>query len=66
MVTQLGAQIPHDPANLPSLSLESRLGLLRRRRRRASRKRFLASTGPVLVGMSLLLLVAFGGMASLR
>jgi hypothetical protein len=65
MVTQLGTQIRDDPASLPSLSLESRLGLLRRRRRLTFLKRLVAM-GPVLVGMSLLLLAAFGGMASLR
>lgn len=62
-----GAQLPTDPASLPSLSLESRLGLLRRRRRLTSVKHLLAAMGPVIVGMSLLLLLAaFGAVAGLR
>jgi hypothetical protein len=43
------------------LSLESRLGLLRRRRRVGLLKQLLAVIGPVLVGMTLLLLLAAGG-----
>jgi hypothetical protein len=58
-------QIRDDLGTLPLLSLESRLGLLRRRRRLTFLKR-VAAMGPVIVGMSLLLLVGFGGMASAR
>jgi hypothetical protein len=62
-----GARIPDIPARLPSLSLESRLGLLRRRRRLTSLKHLLATMGPILVGMFLLvLLAAFGAAAGLR
>jgi hypothetical protein len=43
------------------LSLESRLGLLRRRRRVGLLKQLLAVIGPVLVGMTLILLLAAGG-----
>jgi hypothetical protein len=65
MVTPRGARIRDDLASLPLLSLESRLGLLRRRRRLTFLKH-LAAMGPVLVGMSFLLLAAFGGMPNLR
>ncbi len=62
-----GARIPDYPASLPSLSLGSRLGLFRRRRRLTFLKHLLAAMGPVLVGMSLLvLLAAFGAVAGLR
>jgi hypothetical protein len=57
--------IRNELASLPSLSLESRLALLHRRRHLASLKRFLAATSFVLVGISLLvLLAAFGAVAS--
>lgn len=65
MVTLGGAAIPADPTTLPPLSLDSKLALLRRRRRLSFLKR-VAAMGPVLVGMSLLLLVALGSMASLH
>jgi hypothetical protein len=65
MVTLRGGRERNDQASLPSMSLESRLGALRRRRRRTFLKQF-AAIGPVLVGMSFLLLVAFGGMATMR
>jgi hypothetical protein len=61
MATPGGAPIHDQLANRPSLSLESRLGLLRRRRRVSLLKQFLAVVGPVLVGMTLLLLLAAGG-----
>jgi hypothetical protein len=49
------------------MSLESRIGLLRRRRRNNVVKQVLAVTGPVLVGITLILLVAAGGViATLR
>lgn len=54
------------PPLISFLSLDSRLGMLRRRRRRTFLKRLLAAMAPVLAGMSLLLLVAFETMATLR
>lgn len=54
-------------ASLPSLSLKSRLALLHRRRHLASLRRLLAAMSFVLVGISLLvLLAAFGAVASWR
>ena len=52
----------YDPSvHLPSLSLESRLGMLRRRRRVGLLRQLLAVIGPVLVGLMLVLvLAAFG------
>jgi len=52
----------YDPsAHLPLLSLESRLGLLRRRRRVSVLRQLLAVIGPVLVGVTVVLvLAAFG------
>lgn len=62
----LGTRIRVEPASLPSsLSLESRLGLLRRRRRVSFLKQLLAVC-PLAVGMSLLLFAAVGGASSLR
>ena len=55
-----------DIAGLPFLSLKSRLGLLRRRRRVSFLRQLMAAMGPVLVGMALLMLAAFGGTATLR
>ena len=55
------------PGSLPLLSLSSRLGLLRQRRRLSMLKQVLAVIGPVLVGISLLLLLAgFGVIAGAR
>lgn len=65
MVTLGGAEIPADPLTLPPLSLDARLGLLRRRRRLTFLKRY-GAIGPVVVGLSLLLLAAYAGMAGLR
>jgi hypothetical protein len=65
VITLGGAEIRADPTTLPPLSLDSRLALLRQRRRRTFAWRLLAAMGP-LVGMSLLLLAVFVGMASLR
>jgi len=65
MDVPLGARIRVEPASLPLLSLESRLGLLRRRRRVSFLKQLLAVC-PVVVGMSLLLFAAVGGAGSLR
>ncbi len=52
----------YDPSlHLPLLSLESRLGLLRRRRRFSLLRQVLAVIGPVLIGITLVLvLAAFG------
>ena len=61
MATPGGAPIHDHLANRPLLSLESRLGLLRRRRRVGLLKQLLAVIGPVLVGMTLILLLAAGG-----
>ncbi len=61
------ARLPDILTSLPSLSPESRLGLLRRRRRLIFLKHLLAAMGPILVGMSLLvLLAAIGAVARLR
>ena len=49
------------PVATPFLSLEYRIGLLRRRRRVSLLKQLLAVIGPVLVGMTLILLLAAGG-----
>lgn len=46
---------------LPILSLESRLGLLRRRRRVILLKQLLGLVGPVMIGATLILLVALLG-----
>ena len=49
------------------LSLETRLGLLRRRRRLSLAKQLLAVIGPVLVGISVVaVFAAFGAMSSAR
>jgi hypothetical protein len=61
----VGALVRIDPTTLTPLSLDSRLALLRQRRRRTFARRLLAAMGP-LVGMSLLLLAVVGGLASLR
>jgi len=54
-------------SSLPLMSLEYRIGLLRKRRRNGLIKQVLAVTGPVLVGITLILLVAAGGViATLR
>ena len=52
---------------LPSLNLESRLGALRHRRRLVLFKQVLAVIGPLLLGISIvLLLAAFGVLAVTR
>lgn len=67
IATSSGALIRDHHTSPHSLSLESRLGLLRRRRRFASLKHLLAVMGPILVGMALLVLVAaLGAVAGLR
>jgi hypothetical protein len=67
IATPSGARIRDELARLPSLSLESRLALLHRRRRLTSLKHLLTAMSFVLVGMSLLvLLAAFGAVAGLR
>jgi len=54
----------YDPSlHLPLLSLESRLGLLRRRRRVSLLRQLLVVIGPVLVGITLVLVLAALGFA---
>ena len=65
MITLEGAGIGADPTSLAPLSLDSRLALVRQRRRRTFAKSLLAVMGP-LVAMSLLMLAVVGGLASLR
>jgi hypothetical protein len=65
MVSLDGNAISSDPSALPLISLDTRLGLLRRRRRLTFLKRS-AAMGPVVVGLSLLLLAAYAGIAGLR
>jgi hypothetical protein len=61
------ARISDGTASLQSPSLESRLRWLHRRRRLAFLQHFITTMSPVLVGVSLLLLLAaFGSMAGLR
>jgi hypothetical protein len=50
-----------DPAVISSLSLDSRISKLRRRRRNSVLKQLLMVIGPLLVGMSVLLLLAAAG-----
>jgi hypothetical protein len=62
-----GARIADGAASLPSPSLESRLRALHRHRRVAFLQHFITTMRPVLVGVSLLLLLAaYGSMAGLR
>jgi hypothetical protein len=65
MVTLDGDAISSDSTALPLMSLDARLGLLRRRRRLTFLKRS-AAMGPVVVGLSLLLLAAYAGIAGLH
>jgi single-stranded DNA-specific DHH superfamily exonuclease len=46
------------------LSLEARIGLLRRRRRAGILKQLVAVIGPLLLGMSILLLIAATGIVA--
>ena len=50
-----------DPAMIGSLSLDSRIGKLRRRRRNSVLKQMFMVIGPLLLGMSVLLLLAAAG-----
>lgn len=65
MISLGGTAISSDPTALPVLSLDERLGLLRRRRRLTLLKRY-ALVGPVALGLSLLVLAAFAGTVGLR
>ena len=65
MEAPIGARFREDRASLTRLSLDARLGVFRRRRRITYLKRVM-SIGPLLAGMSILLLVAFAGTASFR
>jgi len=57
----IGVQVSADPPALRLLSLDSRIGLLRRRRRINVLRQLIAVIGPVLLGGSILLLIAAGG-----
>jgi len=57
----IGVRVSADPPALGSLSLDSRIGLLRRRRRLNVLRQLVAVIGPVLLGGSILLLIAAGG-----
>jgi len=60
--------LPHGPGfggGVLLLTLESRLGLLRRRRR-VDRYKQLLTLVPMLLGASIILLLAYAGMASSR
>jgi len=48
-------------SSVPLLSLDARIGLLRRRRRVSLLRQLVAVIGPLLVGMSILLLIAASG-----
>ena len=48
-------------SSLPVLSLEARIGLLRRRRRVSLLRQLVAVIGPLLLGTSVLLLIAASG-----
>lgn len=62
-----GARIDDHTATRPLLSLDSRLGLLRRRRRISFLKQILAVIGPMVVATSFLLALAgVGVIASVR
>lgn len=54
---------PHYVAvgSLPLLSLDARIGLLRRRRRTSLLRQLVMVVGPLLLGMSILLLIAAAG-----
>jgi hypothetical protein len=54
-----------EPLLVPALSLESRLGTIRRKRRVAFVKHAARDFGPVLIGMTLVL-IALVSLASLR
>ena len=49
---------------LPLLSLEARIGLLRRRRRISVLRQLVAVIGPLFVGVSVLLLIAATGLVA--
>jgi hypothetical protein len=63
MVSKVRSTFPN-PASRTSLSLESRLGLVRRRRRRNMLRQL--AIGPLALAMSILLLGAISGMAAVR
>ena len=50
--------------NLLHLSLDSRIGLLRRRRRVSVLRQLVAVIGPLMIGGSILLLLAAGGVVA--
>jgi hypothetical protein len=51
-------------ANVPLLSLDARIGLLRRRRRISLLRQAVAVIGPLLLGTSVLLLIAATGIVA--
>ena len=54
-------------SNVPVVaSLEARLTVLRRRRRRHKRLKQVVAISPVIIGMCLVFLAAFGGFAGFR
>jgi hypothetical protein len=62
--TDIATHVPALMLEQP-MTLKSRLGAVRRRRRLASLKRLLA-VGPAFVGLALLILAAFGAIAGFR
>ena len=66
MAAPEGARIHDQSSTILSLSLKSRLGLVRRRRRLSFLKQLLAVSVPMLIGTSLVLLAAVGVIASVR
>jgi hypothetical protein len=50
--------------SVPLMSLEARIGLLRRRRRVSLLRQLVAVIGPLLLGMSILLLIAATGIVA--
>jgi hypothetical protein len=50
--------------SLPLMSLEARIGLLRRRRRVSLLRQLVAVIGPLLLGVSILLLIAATGIVA--
>ena len=60
----IDALISVDPQAIPLLSLDSRISLLRRPRRNSVLKQLLVVTAPVIIGVTLILLVAAAGVVA--